>query len=351
MTKETETSPPSKTSFSLGTLQVKLKNILLQGAYEFARSPSPNRASGIDTLVVADQGTLLAAAGAESIVPLTEQGLAEMAGRPSPQPIDLVLRDNTCVDLTFSVPTAPLTDLRQMIESEVQFRSPFAEAVSYSFWTARELQNGRWQIQAAVLLRAKVAGLLTDLEANGLRIESVRREGAGVSYVAQPHWACGPRSEPGLKDILAGLPSTLKLTLAGSALLLASAAALMVSLALQSGGLSSTADAARASLSEKAQSTASLRSLEQSLDRSAVRLAMVGRLSGLLPDGYWLDQLQIEQDMITLTGFGPSAAEVTRLLTAVPELQDITFASPVTRDNSQSLERYRISATFVGTTQ
>jgi hypothetical protein len=157
----------------------------------------------------------------------------------------------------------------------------------------------------------------------------------------------GPRPAPGPRAILAGLPRTLKATLSGSALLLASALATTLWLGLGSGRLSAEAGAARASLSERAQATAGLRSLALSLARSADRLAMTGQLSTVLPDGYWLDQLAIEADTVTLTGFGPSAAEVTRLLSTLPELSDIAFASPVTRDNTQSLERYRISATLV----
>ena len=62
----------------------------------------------------------------------------------------------------------------------------------------------------------------------------------------------------------------------------------------------------------------------------------------------WLDQLIIDDDTVTLAGFGPSAAEITQMLTTLPELTDIRFASPVTRDNSQSLERFRIAATLTG---
>jgi hypothetical protein len=250
--------------------------------------------------------------------------------------------------MAFSVPTAPLAELRQMIETEVQFRSPFAEAVSLSFWTARELANGRWQIHAAVLLKTRVAELLADLKANGVLVGQVWREAAAVEFAAQPAWATGTRADPTGRSILAGLSRSLKLTVAGSVLLLASATALTLSLWLGAGRLSAEAEAARASLSADAQTSASVQSLEKSLALSADRLAMTGRLTSLLPDGFWLDQLAVEQDTVTLTGYGPSAAEVTRLLSTMPELSDIIFASPVTRDNTQSLERYRISATLVG---
>ena len=75
-------------------------------------------------------------------------------------------------------------------------------------------------------------------------------------------------------------------------------------------------------------------------------LALTGTLSGALPDDVWLDQIIIDGTDVTLVGFAPSAAEVTRILTELPTLSDIKFASPVIRDNSQSIERFRIAATL-----
>lgn len=351
MTNETEISPPSKASLSFSTLLVRLKNVLRQGVQDLVRPVDAGRARSAEAIEITDQGIFLVLANSDQSVPVSPQILAGFADRATPRPVDLVFRDNSCIDVTFSVPTAPLDELRQMIETEVQFRSPFSEAVALSFWTAREQAGGRWQVQAAVLLKAKVAELLSNLQANRVPLGQVWRDGAAVTFAAQPAWATGPQPALGPLAILKGLPTALKLTLAGSGLFLASATALTLSLALGAGSLAPDADAARASLSAEAQTSASLRSLDLSLARSADRLAMTGQLSALLPDGFWLDQLAVEQDTVTLTGYGPSAAEVTRLLTSLPELTDITFASPVTRDNTQSLERYRISATFVGATQ
>lgn len=350
MTKETEIPPSSMSAPSLGTIGVRLKNILRQGALDLTRPRDAGQGRSVESIEITDQGVFLIVAGADLPVPISPQVLAALADRADPRPVDLIFRDNSCIDVAFSVPTAPLAELRQMIETEVQFHSPFSEAMSLNFWTAREQKGGRWQIQAAVLLKSRVAELLADLKANGIRVGQVWREGKSVSFASEPIWASGPRPEPGPMAILAGLPATVTLTLAGSGVLLASAGALTLSLSLGAGRLSAEADAGRANLSAQAQASANVRSLDLSLARSADRLAMTGRLSGLLPDGFWLDQLAIDQDTVTVTGFGPSAAEVTRLLTTLPELEDITFASPVTRDNTQSLERYRISATLVGST-
>ena len=62
----------------------------------------------------------------------------------------------------------------------------------------------------------------------------------------------------------------------------------------------------------------------------------------------WLEQILIENDDLTIIGSAPSAAEVTRLLSVLPAIMDIEFGSPVTRDNTQNIERFRINAKLTG---
>ena len=134
--------------------------------------------------------------------------------------------------------------------------------------------------------------------------------------------------------------------LLGAVIFCVSSIAALVSTTVAHGQMSDQAAAARTTLAAQAQAVAGLRTLDGALQVSTERLAMTGTLSALLPDGVWLDQLIVDEDTVTMVGFAPSAAEVTRLLTALPELTDIRFASPVTRDNTQNLERFRIAATL-----
>jgi len=173
----------------------------------------------------------------------------------------------------------------------------------------------------------------------------VRRYGKDSVFAALPVWA-GYASEPKPRRIFSGLPSMLKLSLLGAVIFCASAIAATVSGNLTQSQVAQQADAARASLAAQAQAAAGIRTLDQSLANAADKLAMTGTLSSLLPDGVWLDQLSIDDDTLTIIGFGPSAADITRILATLPQLSDIRFASPVTRDNTQSLERFRIVATL-----
>jgi Tfp pilus assembly protein PilN len=136
--------------------------------------------------------------------------------------------------------------------------------------------------------------------------------------------------------------------LIGSVAVIASAGALTLSASLEQSAIQAEANTARSMLSAHAARTAEQRALETSQAQSRNRLALVGILSQHLPDGVWLDQLTIEQSDLTLVGFGPATADVQRILAGLPFLTDVHLAAPVTRDNNQSLERFRIAARLTG---
>ena len=144
------------------------------------------------------------------------------------------------------------------------------------------------------------------------------------------------------------IPPVLRFPFVGFALLLISAIAVV---AVQSGQLRSVsqeAEIANAALAQRAAIETQTRSLRVSRTGSEVRISIIGSLAELLPDEVWLEQISVEDERLTVTGFGPSAADVIRILSQLGSLTDIQFGSPVTRDNTQNLERFRIDATILG---
>jgi hypothetical protein len=278
---------------------------------------------------------------------LSAQTISELVDQRGQAPVDLVVMDDSCIDLSFRLPDATLPELRQIIENELQFRSPFSENASYWFWTGEEQEDGRWRARASVVLKNRVQEALDLLSQAEIPVGMVRRSSPEVEFAARPAWA-GHEANTKSLSITKNLPAALKLSLLGAAVYCASAIALLVSDSLTRSDVAQQAATARATLSQQAQSAAGVQKLDQSLQLATEKLAITGKLSQLLPEGVWLDQLIIDDDTVTLAGFGPSAAEITQMLTTLPELTDIRFASPVTRDNSQSLERFRIAATLTG---
>jgi len=282
-------------------------------------------------------------------VELDEYFLAELAKVAEGGKVDILLKDEACIDLKFDVPPGLLPEVSQMIEAEILYRSPFAEGVALSIWEAHEAPNGGWSVTAAVTMEAPVLSLVETLGKYGLGISSIIRESGGQKLRSAPPWVRKERAPTvSFWSLFKALNPTLQATLAG-ALLFAFAAGLNWGHATwRDSALSDAAASAQADLRSTAAEAARLRGLDASLSQSTEVLALTGILSGVLPDDVWLDQIVIDGTEVTLVGFAPSAAEVTRILTDVETLTDIKFASPVIRDNTQGIERFRIAAVFAG---
>lgn len=337
------------TKASVGKGLNRLRNLVLQGAAELSQPRIDSLPLSEYSVVIGPDAPLLRHRDTEEMEPLTAQSLEALAKSHSNAALDLVVLDDGCIDLSFSLPDALLPELRQIIELETSFRSPFSPDVSVAFWVAEEQKDGKWRARAAVMLRTVVDPVLTLLSEHGFTVDVVRRAGKSIGFAARPAWvghAAASKSRSGLR----GLPAGLKLSLLGAVVFCASTIAAATSDRFTLSQVSAEAETARATLAAQAQSMAGVRALDQSLALATQKLALTGKLSELLPDGVWLDQLIIDDDTVTLVGFGPSAADITRLLTSLPELSDIRFGSPVTRDNTQALERFRIVATLESAT-
>ncbi len=325
----------------------RLRNLILQGSAELA-GPDVNSLPVSDHFVVfTEDGVQLRRSGTRDAVVFDDAALAKLAKEEGDIALDLVFADESCIDLSFSLPDALLPEMRQIIENEIRYRAPFQESVSYSFWVAEEQKDGKWRGRAAVVLKEPVAAVIEQLSQHGFRPGIIRRAAKGSPFAATPAWAghdADQRPRYGLKH----LPSSLKLGLLGAVILCASAAALLMSQSMTAAQTRNEADAARATLAAQAQAMATVRQLDGSIALATDKLAMAGTLSSLLPDGVWLDQLIVTDESVTLVGFAPSAADITGVLATLPQLTEIRFGSPVTRDNTQGLERFRIVAYLTG---
>lgn len=267
--------------------------------------------------------------------------------------IDLVFAGRTALDLSFQIPNGPFNDLQAMIETELEFRSPIQRDQCVWFWSAQETKNGDWLVEGAIVLKSNIDWVLEALKSTGKSINLARRHRSdGTLRVGvEPDWikkssilskASGPFAR------LAHIPPALRMPTAAFVLFTLSVFGLYAAQSIHYSAVAAEADRASAELRQLATAQAITQSLS---DRHAIgeaRIAVIGKLAAALPDGVWLEQMIVEDDELTLIGFAPSAAEVTRLLSAMPAITDIEFGSPVTRDNTQNLERFRINAKLTG---
>ena len=340
-------SPAGKAAVPFGRRLNRLRNLALQGVAEQGALPAAVAPHSDYHIEIGADGLAIGRPDIPGHAESPPDNLAALAEKTGKMPVDLIFTADSCIDLRFTLPDASLPEMRQIIDNEIQYRSPFNEGASLWFWVAEELPDYRWQARAAVMLKEPVARLMEDMAAAGLRVGAVRRYGKETSFAAYPEWA-GHAAPVGARRVRRWFAPQMRYAILGAGLLCLSAIAFAVQSGMQFSALRAEAAAAQTRIAAQAAAAAQLRSLDLAVAGSTEKLALTGVLSELLPDGVWLDQLVIEDDTVTLIGFAPSAAEITRLLAGLPQLSDIRFASPVTRDNTQSLERFRIAASLAG---
>ena len=88
--------------------------------------------------------------------------------------------------------------------------------------------------------------------------------------------------------------------------------------------------------------------LDQHTQATALRIALLDELTGVLDDRTWLQQLDIENDRIEISGTSDSASNVVTALNTSPLFTSPRFAASVDRDSTTGQERFRISALIGG---
>jgi len=71
------------------------------------------------------------------------------------------------------------------------------------------------------------------------------------------------------------------------------------------------------------------------------KLQILEELTRLLPDGTWVQDLQLGQEVVEITGYSNRAAELIQPLENSPYFSQVEFTSPITRD-AQNKEIFRI---------
>ncbi|MEM1066935.1 MAG: hypothetical protein AAGJ74_15650, partial [Pseudomonadota bacterium] len=220
------------------------------------------------------------AVGDPDSLPADEEGLEIVASLVEDGAADLVLADESCIDLSFRLPPGPLSEVRGMIASEISFKSPFSEEATLSFWEAREADDGGWWVRAAITLKDRVLNVAETMQQADLTVNALVREHAGGELRAVPPWA-EPSTKPGPPALAAfrNLGATARAAFLGAGVFLLSSALLWGQVTLRDWSLADEADAARATLSAGAQASARMRGLESAIAQSTEVLALTGTMS------------------------------------------------------------------------
>jgi general secretion pathway protein L len=82
-------------------------------------------------------------------------------------------------------------------------------------------------------------------------------------------------------------------------------------------------------------------------ERPSVSL-LLADLTGALPAAAYLDDLAVDGQSVTVSGYAASAAELIPALTQGGRFTDVHFTGAVTRESDRGLERFQIAALYSG---
>ena len=324
-------------------------NLVVQGYDEITLKPKRRPMPSGLTVTIADGNAELSGPGSKPSKLLDDKKTLSdnAAKRLNGKGVKLALSSENSIDLEFNLPRSPLKDLPGMIGAEILYRSPFGDGQSYSIWEAQETEAGSWDIRAAVILRNRIEPILEALHYANAQITQVERitEEGKTGFVAYPAWAVGSvrRTYDPLVDMI---PTHWRLPCAALFALIISTFLIHIQTGFSLSRLENQVESSRADLSVVARAAQSEREIYDLEKSSLQRLLLPGMITNAFSDEVWLQQINIDTQTLSVSGFAPSAAEITRIMTAFPGLIEVGFSSPVTRDNTQNIERFRIGAEF-----
>lgn len=259
----------------------------------------------------------------------------------------LLLPEEKVLQQSLLLPPLSSAELRQAVLLAVQATTPFGvDATAWGYRT--EVAGGQLRVELAMAAKAHVAECIAAARAGDA-------QGAGAELEV---WAGGP--PPFV--VLQGYAEAHRyartrrrhhqtLALIGAAVFLAGALAASPALQAQR-----QAQEAQARLDALTQAVAPIVATRDAFGRANLQLqavtayaaarpdpvALLGRLSQLLPDSAHLTRLELRGDTVVLGGLADNAAGLMETLGAQPDFHDLRSPSAIARDRATGRESFAI---------
>ncbi len=293
--------------------------------------------------------TLAAAAMAVLVKPLLPPTALIVCGRSSGVELLSFRQGNLCA--TQEIPLEPSASAKERFDREwhrALAALPVSDPAALPWFVCGSLPASFSEfLQGASPLPAPKLNLSKRPGSTGFEWPALAAAYAGVIRDASPSINLLPAEErwqphPGARLPIYALGATAALL----ALTLASHA--WIERALYNRALESTLrrlEVPAQQLRRQNQETSSLETRAAVLDNLRAgnwqKLHLLQQLTRLLPDGTWLQELQINEDTVEINGFSSHAADLVPPLENSPYFTQVEFTSPITRDN-QNREVFRI---------
>jgi general secretion pathway protein L len=86
--------------------------------------------------------------------------------------------------------------------------------------------------------------------------------------------------------------------------------------------------------------------MQQKRERTML-IEILNETTRLMPDNTWVTHFRLYGDQLTLAGNSAAASALIEALESSPKLSQVSFASPITFDPKQGVERFNLSAAVV----
>lgn len=259
----------------------------------------------------------------------------------------LAVTDDVALVFDLAVAPASPSRQRQRISEDAGSESPFGPEATLIVHSDLDHPGDAGSVRVAVVDRERIDALVEGLADVGLYTESVTvldHATGRIELIGRPDWL--PRPAEGWLTRWRRVPTALRLTCLAVAIVVASMTA---NLAVTRGKLwvmeAETADALAAARSAGRVET-DLRRIEALRHDTLALLRVLDSLARTLPDGTWLDTVEVNEGVIKIGGYAPSAAETLSRVAAVPGLAKVEQSAAVTRDPGGRTEKWRIQATI-----
>lgn len=317
---------------------------------EFLRSSPPKTVLEVhddQVSVLQEQNGKVQALGQYPLERLTKSNVLNKGSSKLTSQLILRIPGHKGLTKTIVLPLAAEANLRQVIGFEMDRLTPFSvEKVYYAVHVlSRELADKRLHVRFTALPRLQVDDLLKRLGAVGLLPDVVDVVGGDPDINLLP-----PEKRP-RRNRLAQHIGSILLILFVSLILALALLPLWQKQRVISDELMPKINVAQ----QQAEEVMVLRTeLENSLESSQFLLQkrqqiplvidVIDELSRILPDGTWVERLEIKDSEIQIRGQSSKAPSLIGLVEASELFHNATFGSPITADRRTGKDRFYLSA-------
>ena len=252
--------------------------------------------------------------------------------------IGVGIRDSMALDTVLRLPKAPRASIARAVALHSATEQPYPAGLV--LWRVTYERSPSVVARLAFVPSVAVLPVVAALAAVGIAPAIAVRCAGESSFAMRPSWLADDGSGAATRV----QPRAARLAVFCAAGVLVSLAANFAMTAVTIARLEPEAQVAGEELGRSERVLTDARFLAARQREALGRLDVIETLAAQLPDGTWLERLEIKEGKIEIAGSAASAADTLRVVGDVAALRGAEFLAAVTRDSARGIERFRIGA-------